>query len=120
MQQTIAKQLQLNHTILIICNKYGHSSGMICTSCGDIPQCQNCDISIAYHQTNHNDMIGLCHICKTQYSVPSRCSCCHSSEVKLYGVGIQQVSARIRTTYGIQALVIDRKTVSSFKKNKEL
>lgn len=86
MQQSIAKYLAQHKKILIVCNKHGHSSGMICTACGEIPQCRQCDIAIAYHQTTGGEMIGLCHICKTQYAKSSECEHCHSQEVKLYGV----------------------------------
>ncbi len=120
MQQSIGKQLSLGRTVLIICNKQGHSSGMLCTQCGHIPRCHQCDIAIAYHQTANGDLIGLCHICKMQYPVSTHCSQCHSDQVKLYGVGIQQVAKRCHDQYHIYPLIIDSTKTSSLKKMEKL
>jgi primosomal protein N' (replication factor Y) len=120
MQHSIDKQLSLGRTVLIICNKQGHSSGMLCTKCGHIPRCHQCDIAIAYHQTAHGELIGLCHICKTQYAMPEHCSQCRSDQVKLYGVGIQQLAKRCQTQYQINPLIIDSTKTNSLKKMEKL
>ena len=36
--------------IAILVNKKGYAQGLICQSCGHIPQCTKCSVSISYHK----------------------------------------------------------------------
>lgn len=58
-------------------------------------------------------MMGLCHICKTQYEMPKVCPVCHKNDIKPYGLGTQKVQEFIKDTYGVDSLRIESETVSS-------
>lgn len=116
MDQSITKALQNKEHILIIHNKKGYASGIMCTKCGYIPNCSNCSVPISYHQTINKDMIGLCHICKKQYNLPTTCPHCQSTQISLYGIGIQQLANKIQQQYNTIPLTIDAQQVNSPKK----
>jgi len=119
-QQWIHKYLKQNKRILIIWNKKWYNSGIICHDCGHIPQCHNCSVSINYHKDIHGDSFGLCHICKTQYQLPTSCKKCHKTNIKAYGMGIQQIAQRCKQEYNKDAYIIDSNTVNSPNKIKKV
>lgn len=133
MSRAIERSLKEKKKVLIIVNKKGYASWLLCQSCGHIPQCSHCDVSIGYHDmsidhktkqdtklpTNQNTklLIGLCHICKTVYPLPSACPVCHKSEtLVLYGLTLQKTAERIEQYYHIKPAIIDASSLSSSKK----
>lgn len=115
----IEKYYKEGKRIAIILNKKWFSSGVICQLCWHIPQCNQCDVSIAYHQLEQGDFIWLCHICKTQYSAMTSCPDCRKGELKMYGLGIQQAAQMLKERWWIVAKTLDSSQVNSLKKIKE-
>lgn len=118
-QTGIEKYIRQNKTILIIVNKKGYASGVICHQCWHIPQCDNCSVSISYHNDQNNIAFWLCHICKSQYNIPKACPKCSSQNIRPYGLGIQQVADHIQKEYNIVPIVIDSDKVNSPNKIKK-
>lgn len=103
-------------SIAIIVNKKWYSNGLICHKCGHVPQCKKCSVSISYHKITSGDTIGLCHICKTQYNLPTSCSQCHSRDIKEFGIWTQRVAEYIDKEYNLPSTIIESETVNSIKK----
>lgn len=118
-QTGIEKYIRQHKTILIIVNKKGYASWVICHQCGHIPQCNNCSVSISYHNDQNNTPFGLCHICKSHYDIPRICPKCQSQNIRPYGLGIQQVADHIEKEYAITPIVIDSDKVNSPNKVKK-
>ncbi len=118
--QGIEKYLKQGKKIALLVNKKGYAWGMICYSCGYIPKCDHCDVSIWYHQLPSGEMIGLCHICKTQYSLPTTCPHCHSNNIKDFWVGTQKVAEILQQTFGASSLIIESEQVNSPNKIKRI
>ena len=112
-QRGIEKQLGLGKKIAILVNKKGYAQGLICQSCGHIPQCTKCSVSISYHKILSGEMIGLCHICKTQYTMPTTCPDCKSKKIKDFGIGTQKVAEFLQQEYHIDPVIIESETVNS-------
>ena len=139
-QKGIAKYIKEQKKILLIINKKWFASWLLCTSCGYIPQCNQCSVSIGYHTVNDtskakswkwemnplthqltHSLIGLCHICKTIYDLPQHCHQCHKTDTfKLYGLTIQKTEQWIQQEFGINPLIIQSETVSSQAKINKL
>ncbi len=115
-QKWIKKTLNNKGRVAIIVNKKGYSSGVICKSCGTIPQCKNCSVSISYHKLESWEKIWLCHICKTQYNLLTHCESCNGDVVQEYGQGIQQVAERCEQHFKTKTAIIETKTANSPKK----
>lgn len=111
--QGIEKYLAQGKKIWILVNKKWYSWGIICHNCGHIPKCKNCSISISYHKIESWDTIWLCHICKTQYAIPTSCPECHSNSIKEFGLGTQKVAEYLKNEYQQDALIVDSTTVNS-------
>lgn len=114
--QGIGKYLAEGKKIALIVNRKWYSSWIFCRECWYIPQCKNCSISISYHKVLSGETIWLCHICKTQYPLPTTCHQCWSKNIKEYGIGTQKIAEFIQQEFWIKALIIESETVNSIKK----
>jgi len=118
--QGIEKYLKQGKKIWILVNKKGYAGGIICHECGNIPKCKNCSVSISYHKLVSWDTIGLCHICKTQYDVPTTCPVCKSKKIKDFWLWTQKVAEYLKNEYHQDALIIESETVNSPNKIKKI
>ncbi len=118
--QGIEKYLKQGKKIALLVNKKGYSTGIMCQDCGTIPKCKNCSLSISYHKLESWDTIGLCHICKTQYTVPTSCPNCHGKKIKEFWLGTQKVAEYIQKEFHKEALIIESETVNSPNKIKKI
>lgn len=112
-QMSIEKHLKEWKNIWILVNKKWYASGIICQKCGHIPQCKKCSVSISYHKISSGETIWLCHICKTQYNVPTTCPECHSEKIKDFGLWTQKVAEFLKKEFNIDPLIIESETVNS-------
>ncbi|MBC2214315.1 primosomal protein N' [Listeria welshimeri] len=80
----IAKKEQ---TVLML-NRRGYSSFVMCRDCGYVVECPNCDISLTYHQSS-NQM--KCHYCGHEERVPQKCPSCKGEHIRYFGTGTQKV-----------------------------
>ena len=46
----IQKKLALNEQVVLMLNRRGYSSFLMCRECGEVIKCPNCDISLTYHK----------------------------------------------------------------------
>ncbi|MBC1482328.1 primosomal protein N' [Listeria sp. FSL L7-1485] len=83
-KERIAKKEQ---TVLML-NRRGYSSFVMCRDCGYVVECPNCDISETYHQAS-NKM--KCHYCGHEEAVPQKCPSCEGEHIRYFGTGTQKV-----------------------------
>jgi primosomal protein N' (replication factor Y) len=84
---------------VILINRRGYSFVVMCRSCGEKVQCENCAISLTYHKPgNEHDLSGEvragqrleCHYCGFRRGVPKACEKCGSEHLYYLGAGSQQ------------------------------
>ena len=73
---------------MLFINRRGHSSFVSCRKCGYVARCDQCDVSLTYHQ---HDGALKCHYCGRESPVPTACPKCGSRYIKFFGVGTEQV-----------------------------
>jgi primosomal protein N' (replication factor Y) len=78
-------------TVLLL-NRRGHSSFVMCRDCGYVVQCPHCDISLTYHHYS-NEM--KCHYCGYETMAPSVCPECGSQYIRYFGTGTQKVEEEL-------------------------
>lgn len=78
-------------TVLLL-NRRGHSSFVMCRDCGYVVQCPHCDISLTYHHFS-NEM--KCHYCGYETIAPSVCPECGSPYIRYFGTGTQKVEEEL-------------------------
>lgn len=94
--EEIGKNLKRKEQTILFLNRRGFSTFVSCRSCGFVPQCPSCSISLTYHKYTDNLK---CHYCG--YTVPNyrECPKCKSKYIRYFGGGTQRVEEEIRTLF---------------------
>jgi len=103
--RAMKQELDRDNKVIIFINRRGFSNFVVCTGCGNIPQCPACELSYNYHR----DVARLiCHHCGREEPYTGICRVCGSQNLFLAGSGIQRVEARIRQVFsGIDVYRMD-------------
>jgi primosomal protein N' (replication factor Y) len=84
----ITTALARREQVLLLLNRRGFSAFLQCPSCGDVPECPNCSISLTVHRTP--DAL-RCHYCGHQEPLRTACAACGHAVQRALGVGTQQL-----------------------------
>jgi primosomal protein N' (replication factor Y) len=77
---------------LLYLNRRGSASSQICSDCGYVSSCPNCQLPLTFHA----DLMRLiCHHCNYRMASPAVCPECHSMELRLLGGGTKRIEAEI-------------------------
>lgn len=74
--------------IILFQNRRGYSPYMICQTCGWIPQCNHCDVTLTYHKAKNKL---TCHYCGTTYPVINTCAACGSHQFHQRNFGTEKL-----------------------------
>lgn len=111
--EKIQERLMNNEQIILLLNRRGFSSFVMCRSCGYTIKCPNCDITLTYHKKN--DKL-RCHYCGHEENNVGECPDCKSKAIRFVGVGTEKVEEEINNLFkDVKTLRMDLDTVS--KKN---
>jgi primosomal protein N' (replication factor Y) len=103
-RKTHAKQEQS----IILLNRRGYSSFVLCRSCGESIQCPNCDVTLTYHR---NERVIICHYCNHREAAPLQCPSCEGKYIYYVGEGTQQIEEELKTLFpALRIARIDRDT----------
>lgn len=106
----ISDRLHKKEQIILLLNRRGYATFVICRSCGYTAQCPHCDISLTYHQTNRTLR---CHFCGYTEVLPSLCPKCNSNHIRYFGTGTQRVEEELIKLYpGIRIIRMDMDTTA--------
>jgi primosomal protein N' (replication factor Y) len=81
---------------IILLNRRGYSSFILCRSCGESINCPNCDVTLTYHQ---GDRTLICHYCNHHERAPSQCPVCTSKFIYYIGEGTEQIEELLRKRF---------------------
>ena len=94
--QLIQETLEKREQMILLLNRRGHSTFIMCRECGKTIQCPHCDISMVYHQANQDLQ---CHYCDHHEKVPHICPHCGSKKIKFFGTGTQKVEEELQKRF---------------------
>ena len=90
------KALNNNEQVIFFQNRRGYSPFVECLTCGHVPKCKNCDVSLTYHK-NKNRL--TCHYCGFSMPFPKTCGNCGSSEIKTRGFGTEKIEDELKQLF---------------------
>ncbi|MCR3906200.1 MAG: primosomal protein N' [Tenericutes bacterium] len=82
------QRLERKEQTILLFNRKGYAPFVLCRSCGDVPKCPHCDISLTYYKDKQTLK---CHYCGYEKPFDSTCSVCQEPKVKEVGTGIEYV-----------------------------
>ncbi len=84
--------LDNGHKAILLMNRRGYAGFTVCRHCGYVPECDNCSISLTYHQ---NGGWLRCHHCGAARRPLEQCPKCAKEEWRFPGVGTQRVESEL-------------------------
>ena len=88
--------LDAKRQIILLLNRRGYSTTLICKECGFSHHCPNCSVTQHYHRT---DGSLKCHLCGHEEKAPELCPVCRGDQMKYKGTGIQKAEEHIREKF---------------------
>ncbi|HEV2065874.1 MAG TPA: primosomal protein N' [Thermomicrobiales bacterium] len=95
LQETVTTALRRGEQAILLLNRRGTSTVVLCRSCGHRIICPLCDISLVYHRDRHQM---LCHRCDYREAPPGRCPDC-GGLLDFFGAGTQRVEDEVRKLF---------------------
>lgn len=91
----IREEIAKGKQVILFQNRRGYAPYLQCTSCGEVPKCPNCDVSMTYHKASHSL---VCHCCGHSTSVPKICPKCQN-EMRAQGFGTERLEEEIQQLF---------------------
>ena len=113
---SLLEVLERGEKAVLMLNKRGFASFLLCRECGHVPECPNCAVSLTYHERGN---YLACHHCDHTEEVPPRCPECGSPYLRKFGTGTERVEDELRALIGDEATIVrmDADTVRAAGKN---
>ncbi|WII40338.1 primosomal protein N' [Paenibacillus thiaminolyticus] len=110
LEAALEQRLERQEQTVLLLNRRGYSTFVMCRSCGYVAQCPECDISLTYHmKTGHM----RCHYCGHAERAPEVCPSCESEHIRYFGTGTQRVEEQLARRFpGIRVIRMDVDTTS--------
>ncbi|MET3682084.1 primosomal protein N' (replication factor Y) [Alkalibacillus flavidus] len=89
----MSERINRGEQVVLMLNRRGYASFVMCRECGETVQCEHCDISMTYHRTQHRLK---CHYCNAERPMPDVCPNCESDAIRFFGTGTQKVEEALR------------------------
>jgi primosomal protein N' (replication factor Y) len=111
--EAIRETRQRNEQSIILLNRRGYSSFILCRSCGETIQCPNCDVTLTYHRS---ERVIVCHYCNHREAVPRVCPACGKKYIYYVGEGTEQLEEMLKLLFPeLRVARIDRDTTARRK-----
>jgi primosomal protein N' (replication factor Y) len=85
----IQQCLDRNGQVLVYHNRKGFVPWIRCESCGWLPRCIQCDVTLTYYKAGNRQ---LCHYCGSSSAPVNHCPACGSHKLSMQGYGTERVA----------------------------
>lgn len=86
------KALKTGEKAILLLNRRGYSSFLLCPHCGNVPRCPDCDVTLTYHIARK---VLLCHTCGLELPAPTVCPRCGYPVLSYIGRGTERIEMEI-------------------------
>ncbi len=118
LHRSLADRLERGEQSVLLLNRRGHSTFVMCRSCGYTAACPHCDISLTFHQKSR---ALRCHYCGHAEQAPSECPSCSSEHIRYFGTGTQKVEEELAKLFpGIRVIRMDVDTTTEKNAHEKL
>ncbi|NHN28454.1 primosomal protein N' [Paenibacillus agricola] len=110
LHKAIEDRIQKKEQIVLLLNRRGYATFVMCRSCGYVAECPHCDISLTYHQSAKTLR---CHYCGYTEREATVCPSCSSEHIRHFGTGTQRVEEELGKLFpGIRVIRMDVDTTT--------
>jgi primosomal protein N' (replication factor Y) (superfamily II helicase) len=105
----ITRRLEAREQVMVLLNRRGFATSVICRQCGATLDCPNCSLSLIVHRAARR---ARCHYCNFSLPIPSVCTTCGGSFLEQVGFGTERVEGEIVEKFpGARVARLDRDTI---------
>ena len=91
LRELLTETLARREQAIIMLNRRGYSTFIMCRSCGAVMTCTQCSMPLVYHVNGEL----LCHHCDLRAPVPETCPQCGSRYIKYFGSGTEKLEEEL-------------------------
>jgi len=88
--------LKQGEQVILFQNRRGFAPMVECHTCGWIPRCEHCDVTLTYHRAA-NQLV--CHYCGYSIAPPQVCPACGDTDIRGIGAGTERIEDEIKTYF---------------------
>ena len=92
LMEVMQAALERKEQIILFQNRRGFSSFIECKTCGWVPRCPHCDVTLTLHKKSSTL---ICHYCGYTTSIPERCPACEEDKFIDIGTGTEKIEEQI-------------------------
>ena len=92
LREALAARLSRREQSLLLLNRRGYATSLLCRECGQEAMCPNCSVSLTLHRTGR---LARCHYCGHEVQTPEACPSCHGAYLRLTGFGTEKVAEAV-------------------------
>lgn len=96
LKEEIDKRLHRQEQVIILLNRRGFATFILCRECGQVLKCSACDVTLTYHRKPN---VLRCHYCDYQTVPPDRCPHCKSHCIRYFGHGTQRLEEELTAEF---------------------
>jgi primosomal protein N' (replication factor Y) len=119
--ERLASTLEAGEQAVVLLNRRGFATSLMCRQCGQTLECPNCSVSLTVHRRrlpagtanlSARQWQARCHYCDYERVVPAACTQCAAPYLERVGFGTERVEAEIRARLpNARVARVDRDTV---------
>lgn len=84
----VNEALKSGQQVILFQNRRGFAPMIECRTCGWVPRCTNCDVSLTMHKSMN---LLTCHYCGYTFRIPTVCPACGGTDLRGRGFGTEKV-----------------------------
>jgi primosomal protein N' (replication factor Y) len=88
LREALAARLERREQSLLLLNRRGYATSLLCRECGQEAMCPNCSVSLTLYRTGR---LARCHYCGHEARTPEACPSCRGAYLRLSGFGTEKV-----------------------------
>jgi primosomal protein N' (replication factor Y) len=96
LRRAMAEALDDGGQIMLLLNRRGFHTFVLCPKCGHVVKCNSCDASLTYHKGRQRL---LCHICDAEREPPTSCPACQGSQLHYGGIGTERLEREVKAAF---------------------
>lgn len=97
LKEAIEKTIAAGRQVILFQNRRGYHPYLICGTCGFIPQCAHCDVSLTLHKFSNKLH---CHYCGSTYPRLITCPACGSNNWLEKNFGTEKIEEQLEEDFG--------------------
>ncbi len=96
LKEEIRAALENKEQVILFQNRRGYAPVVECPTCGWVPSCETCDVSLTYHQ-KENRLV--CHYCGKSFALPPKCPNCGDTHLRQFGFGTEKIEEEVHCLF---------------------